>query len=81
MSRSRRDSRPDLESAYPAWKAEALKALQHQHDIAPGAIPERVWTNLFVRSLNPEEAAGRAEVYYRNIQPAGLQWRKQKNER
>jgi hypothetical protein len=71
---------PEAEQApYPAWKAEASKELQRQHDIAATAIPERVWTILDVRRLGPKKAADRAEMYYRSIRPAGLLWRKTKN--
>jgi hypothetical protein len=71
---------PEAEQAtYPAWKAEASKELQRQHDIAATAIPERVWTILYVQRLGPKKAADRAEMYYRSIRPAGLLWRKTKN--
>ena len=66
------------QATYPAWKAEASKELQRQHDIAATAIPERVWTILYVRRLGPKKAADRAEMYYRSIRPAGMLWRKTK---
>jgi hypothetical protein len=66
------------EATYPAWKSEASKELQREHDIAATAIPERVWTSLYVRRLDPLMAAARAEIYYRSIRPAGMQWRKAK---
>ena len=66
------------EPTFPAWKAEALKALQREHDVAVSSIPERVWESLYVRQLDPPAAATRAEVYCRSIRPAGLQWRKRK---
>jgi hypothetical protein len=64
------------QATYPAWKIEASKELQRQHDIVATAIPERVWTRLFVRRLDPLTAADRAEIYYRSIRPAGMLWRK-----
>lgn len=65
-------------ASYPAWKVAAAKELKDRHDIAPTAIPERVWTNLYVRRLDPPTTADRAEVYYRSIRPAGQLWRKTK---
>jgi hypothetical protein len=52
--------------------------LQRRHNIAQTAIPERVWANLFVRGLDPQATAERAEIYYRTIRPAGMLWRKLK---
>jgi hypothetical protein len=66
------------QATYPAWKAEASEELQHQHDIAATAIPERVWTSLYVQRFNPQAAANRAEIYFRNVRPAGELWRKNK---
>jgi hypothetical protein len=66
------------QAAYPAWKIEATRELQRRHDIAAAAIPERVWANLFMRGLDPQATADRAEIYYRSIRPAGLLWRKAK---
>jgi hypothetical protein len=65
-------------AAYPAWKIEAAKELQRRHDIAATAIPQRVWANLFMRGLNPQATADRAEIYHRSIRPAGKIWRKTK---
>jgi len=78
MPRQSRATARDPELSYKAWKAEALNELQRQHDVTETAIPERVWTKLFVRRLGPKEAADRAEIYYRKIQPAGKLWRKTK---
>ena len=77
----RKDASKILEAehvAYPAWKTEAAKELQRRHDIAATAIPERVWANLFMRGLNPQATADRAEIYHRSIRPAGKIWRKTK---
>jgi hypothetical protein len=64
------------QATYPAWRIEASKELQREHDIVATAIPERVWASLYARRFDPLAAAQRAEVYYRNIRPAGIQWRK-----
>ena len=66
------------QATFPAWKIEASKELQLQHDIVATAIPERVWTSLYLRRLDPLTAAHRAEIYYRSIRPAGMLWRKTK---
>jgi hypothetical protein len=34
-----------------------VKALQRDHDIALTAIPERTWTQFYIRRLGPKEAA------------------------
>jgi len=60
------------------WKDAAFAALLREHGINADAIPPRVWTKLFARRLSPSEAADRAEIYYHNIRPAGLLWRKTK---
>jgi len=68
---------PD-ESAFLAWQATAAIELERLHGIAAGAIPGRVWVNLYVRGLSEREAADRAEVYHRKMLPAGERWRKAK---
>jgi hypothetical protein len=52
--------------AYPAWKAEASQELQRRHEIAATSIPERTWTNLYIRRLAPKDAAERAATEYNN---------------
>ena len=66
------------QAAYPAWRTEATTELKRRHHIPAAAIPERVWSKLFVRGLDPQATADRAAIYYRSIRPAGLLWRKEK---
>jgi hypothetical protein len=60
------------------WKEAAAAVLTRDHGICAGGIPQRVWTKLFLRRLNPVEAAGRAAIYFSRIRPAGLLWRKKR---
>jgi len=66
------------QAAYPAWRTEARTELERRHHIPAAAIPERVWSKLFVRGVDPQATADRAAIYYRSIRPAGLLWRKEK---
>jgi len=50
-----------------------------RHNVAAITIPERVWTKLYARQLDPAAAARRAAIYYHRIRPAGLLWRQPKN--
>src|SRR5215211_2797995 len=68
-------------AAYPAWKIEAAKELQRRHDIAATAIPERVWANLFMRGLNPQATADRAEIYHGASDRPGRYGERQRGER
>jgi len=55
------------DEANKAWREAAEASLERLY---PGAsaksIPERVWTNLYIRGLNPNEAARAADVHARN---------------
>lgn len=52
------------------WRAHADAVLADKHGIAPGTIPARVWTKLFVRGLTPDAAADDAAVSAYNVRPA-----------
>jgi len=78
MSRLSCATERDAQPSYTAWKDAAARELQDRHSITATAIPERVWTNLYVRRFDPPTAADRTEVYYRSIRPAGQLWRKGK---
>jgi len=79
--RTRRAKAITCEAAYLAWKAAAAADLERRHGIAAMLIPEHVWANLYVRRLDAKEAAERAEIYHRIMQPAGKLWRKPKRDR
>jgi hypothetical protein len=78
MPRQPRDTPIDQQPSYHAWKDEAVRALQRDHGLPPTSTSERGWTQLHVPGFMPDQAADRAEMYYRNIRPAGLLWRKTK---
>jgi hypothetical protein len=49
------------------WRAEAEQALERLYPgVKAASIPERVWTNLYVRGLSPNEAARAADVHVWN---------------
>jgi hypothetical protein len=47
-----------------AWRAAAEVELERLYPgVRASSIPERVWTNLYVRGLSPHEAAKAADVH------------------
>jgi hypothetical protein len=48
--------RPDFKT----WLADAVAALQRDHNINPGIIPIRVWRRLYIQGRSPQEAADEA---------------------
>jgi hypothetical protein len=59
--------RRDVEPSYPAWKVDAVKALQRLNARTAFATPERLWTH--IRRFSPAEAAELAEREYRSTRP------------
>jgi hypothetical protein len=57
MARQARASALDPEPSYPAWRADAVRALQKLHWSAAAATRDGLWINLYVRGFSPEEAA------------------------
>jgi hypothetical protein len=51
-------------TAFPAWKAEAVKALVKLHERAATATRDGFWTRLYVRGLSPDDAARAAASDY-----------------
>lgn len=74
----RADHRAGLggDSSYSAWKAAAAAALERGHSIRARAIPENVWTRLYVgrmpdgRPRTPADGAADAAAHYRASTPA-----------
>jgi len=62
MSRVARTAAPAAEPKYPVWKANAVKALRSAHQRAAVVTPERLWRQLYIRRLDPDEAAKLARV-------------------
>ena len=61
-----RTARRDVAPSYRDWRVAAGKALERDHGVAPAAIPERIWTQLYIRRLDPRGAAARAATEYNN---------------
>jgi len=64
MPRQSRGSALDPEPSYPAWRADAFRALQKLHWSAAAATRDGLWTKLYVRGFSPSEAAKYAEREY-----------------
>jgi hypothetical protein len=65
-----------LTTDYATWKSqvaelERLHHLQVSH-VHVGAVPDSVWTRLYVRGLPPEEAAQAHEVFSYSTHPPGI---------
>jgi hypothetical protein len=60
---------------FPVWKAEALLALAKVHQRAVAATHDSFWTRLYVRGLDPEEAAqAAAREYDSTPRPDWARW-------
>ena len=49
---------------YRTWRKAAAQALQDRHDLAWTIMQEGAWMRLYVKGLNPEEAADWAREWY-----------------
>jgi hypothetical protein len=49
---------------YRTWREAAAQVLQGRHNLAWGVMHEGAWSRLYVKGLNPEEAADCARVYW-----------------
>jgi len=47
---------------FKAWLADAVAALQRDHNMNPAIIPQRTWRNLYIQGKTPQQAADRAAV-------------------
>ena len=57
--------------SFPAWRAAAVNALAEVHERAARVTHDGFWTRLYVRGLDPEEAAKAAAREY----DGGHEWR------
>jgi len=70
MHAKTRTTRPSAESVtaaelpFPIWKADAVMALARLHERAPHATHDGYWTRLYIRGLDPDEAAMAAAREY-----------------
>jgi hypothetical protein len=59
--RSAKD-RTTEQADFKAWLADAVAALQRDHNMNPAIIPQRTWRNLYIQGKTPQQAADRAAV-------------------
>jgi hypothetical protein len=64
MPRQSRAATLNPQPSYPAWKADAVKALQKLHERAARVTRDGFWTRCYVRNLSPEKAAELAAQEY-----------------
>jgi hypothetical protein len=55
-------------SEFDAWLTRAGDALERKHGISSAAIRQKMWNDLYIGHVTPEDAAEQAAVYYRNRQ-------------
>jgi hypothetical protein len=55
---------------FKAWLADAVAALQREHNINPAIIPRLAWQLLYIHGRSPQEAADRAAASAHNVRPA-----------
>jgi hypothetical protein len=56
------NDRATEEADFKAWLADAVAALQRDHNMNPAIIPQRTWRNLYIQGKTPQQAADRAAV-------------------
>jgi hypothetical protein len=64
MPRQSRAASRDVAPSYPAWKADAAKALVKLHILAAAVTRDGLWTRLYVRGHSPKKAAELAAQEY-----------------
>jgi hypothetical protein len=65
-----RADRAAEQADFKAWLAEAVAALQREHNVNPATIPVRVWRHLYIQGRSPREAAEQAAVSAYNTRSA-----------
>jgi hypothetical protein len=82
MARKVRPSRPAWadraaeQADYKTWLADAVAALQREHNINPSTIPMRVWRHLYIQGRSPQKAADQAAASAHNVRSAADRRRK-----
>jgi hypothetical protein len=74
--RPSRAARAAAEADFKTWLADAVAALQREHNVNPGTIPIRVWRQLYIQGRTPDAAADRAAVSVYNVRTAADRVRK-----
>jgi hypothetical protein len=67
---SSRADRAAEQADFKSWLADAVAALQREHNINPSTIPMRVWRHLYIQGRNPQKAADQAAVSAHNVRSA-----------
>jgi hypothetical protein len=76
MPRQSRAASLNVERFYPAWKADAVNALQKLHERAAIVTRESIWTRAYILRLDPAQAAEIAAREYDSTHPPS--WIKRK---
>jgi hypothetical protein len=63
-------ARPERPSRPTTRLADAVAALQREHNINPSTIPMRVWRHLYIQGRNPQKAADQAAASAHNVRSA-----------
>jgi hypothetical protein len=69
-SRPARADRAAEQADYKTWLANAVAALQREHNINPSTIPMRVWRHLYIQGRTPQKAADQAAASAHNVRSA-----------
>jgi hypothetical protein len=69
MPQQSRATKRDVELPYPAWKANAAKALVKLHVLAAAVTRDGLWIRLYIQGLSPETAAKLAAREYDATHP------------
>jgi hypothetical protein len=71
MSKRPTTKRPPAPSlSFAQWRAQAAERLEKSYQVNAGIIPHRVWRNLYISNLSPEDAAQQADVSAYNVRLA-----------
>jgi hypothetical protein len=71
--RPARADRAAEQADFKAWLADAVAALQREHNINPAVIPQRMWRHMFIQGKSPQQAADGAAVSAHNVHSAADQ--------
>jgi hypothetical protein len=74
MSKRPTTKRPPAPSlSFAQWRAQAAERLEKSYQVNAGIIPHRVWRNLYIRNLRPDDAAQQVDLSADNVRSA-FEW-------
>jgi hypothetical protein len=76
--RPSRAARAAEQADFKSWLADAVAALQREHNVNPATIPMRVWRHLYIQGRTPQGAADQAAVSAYNTRPAAERLRRER---